>query len=135
MRILTSAAQIRRVAGLSGDGDFPDYPYRLTIPSEVGEELLEGLDEIVWNSDRDFLNDDGGYIVIFDSSEEFENPVFGLLNVDYAEEVRWVKVAGSLWWLCLFVVNNETTVEFVFRHDLASSSIQSKLQQNVEVAP
>ena len=35
MRLITSAAQVRRIAGIEGPGDFPDYPYGDPIPREV----------------------------------------------------------------------------------------------------
>ena len=43
MRLVTSAAQVRRIAGIEGPGDFPDYPYGDPIPREVGQALLDGL--------------------------------------------------------------------------------------------
>lgn len=133
MRILTTAAQVCRVAGIDGPGAFPDYPYRDTIPKEVGRALLDGLNEVELPADRDFMNDDGGFIVILDSADEFDARFFGLPPVTLMEDIRRVPVGDDVWWLCVALANNETSIDHVFCQRTCPEAVLAKLIEQVEL--
>ncbi|MBK8106499.1 MAG: hypothetical protein IPK42_13315 [Betaproteobacteria bacterium] len=133
MRILTTAAQVRRVAGIDGPGEFPDYPYGEPIPREVGQALLDGISEVAWPADRDFLNDDGGWIVIFDDADDFGQRHFGLPAVTLMEDIRRIQCRDEAWWLCTILVNNETGVDILFRESVAPPDVLSSLMQQHEM--
>ena len=134
MRILTTPAQVRRVAGIDGSGDFPDYPYSDPIPREVGQALLDGIADIAWPADRDFLNDDGGYIVVFDSPEEFEQRLFGLPDVTLLEGIRRIDCTnGQTWWHVVALANNETSIDYAFEEGIAPEKVLASLMEQLEV--
>ena len=136
MRILTTAAQVRRVAGIDGgSGDTtPAYPYGDPIPREVGQALLDGLCDVAWPADRDFLNDDGGYIVVLDSADEFEQRLFGLPAVTLMEDIRRIDCHnGETWWHCLALANNETSIDYAFRESVAPPHVLAKLMEQYEL--
>ena len=134
MRLITSAAQVRRVAGIDGSGDYPDYPYGDPIPREVGQALLDGIADIVWPADRDFLNDDGGFILIYDAADEFEHRLFRLPPVTLMEDIRCIDCPnGETWWLCMALANNETSIDYAFRASVAPPSVLEKLMQQYEL--
>ena len=134
MRILTTTAQIYRVANLDGGtGDYPGYPYGQTIPKEIGEVLLSCCTDLMWPADRDFLNDDGGFIVIFDSADEFDVRYFGLPPLDWMEYMHPVECAnGETWWHCCALANNETSVDYVFSEKVAPSDVVAALKARAE---
>jgi hypothetical protein len=130
MRILTTPAQVRRVAGIKGSGDYPDYPYGATIPSEVGQALLDGIADIAWPADRDFLNDDGGWILIYDSADEFDQRLFGFPPVNVLEGIDRIECRnGEVWWRCVALANNETSVDYAFRESVAPPEVLSRLMK------
>ena len=135
MRSLTPPAQVRRVAGIkSGDGDFPDYPYTDVIPREVGRALLDGLSGVPLPGDRDFLNDDGGWIVIYDAADEFEQRYFGLPAVSLMEGIDRIEcIDGEVWWRCMALANNETGVDYVFKESVAPPEVLASLLEQLEV--
>ena len=135
MRILTTPAQVRRVAGIkSGDGDFPDYPYTDVIPREVGRALLDGLSGVPLPGDRDFLNDDGGWIVIYDAADEFDQRQFGLPAVNLMEDIRRIEcIDGEVWWRCMALANNETGVDYAFRESVAPPDVLEQLRRQYEL--
>jgi len=130
MRILTTAAQVRRVCGIDGAGDFPQYDYRELIPQEVGRALLDGLCDIEWHADRDFLNDDGGFIVVLDSPEEFEQRYFGLPRLDVLEGIDRIECRnGAVWRHCVTLANNETSMDHVFAEAITPRELAAQLQE------
>jgi hypothetical protein len=129
MRLVTSAAQVRRIAGIEGPGDFPDYPYGDPIPREVGQALLDGIADVAWPADRDCLNDDGGFAIVFDSPGEFEMPIFGLPAVTLMEDIRRIQCPGETWWLCTALANNETGIDWAFRESVAPPRVLAKLME------
>ena len=135
MRILTTPAQIRRVAGIKGgDGDFPDYPYTDVIPREVGRALLDGLSGVPLPGDRDFLNDDGGWIVIYDAADEFEQRYFGLPAVNLMEDIRRIECRnGETWLRCMRLVSNESGVDHVFKESVAPPEVLVSLTEQLEL--
>ena len=133
MRILTTAAQVRRVSGIDGPGDFPDYPYTDLISPEVGRVLLDGLSGVPLPGDRDFLNDDGGWSVIYDAADEFEQRYFGLPAVNQMEDIRRIEcIDGEVWWRCTALANNETGVDYVFKESVAPPEVLSLLMKQYE---
>ena len=134
MRILTTADQVRRVSGIeSATGRYPDYPYGNVIPPEVGQALIDGLDGLDWPTDRDFLNDDGGWIVIYDTAEEFEQRPFGLPPVTLMEDVLRIECRnGETWWHCLALANNETSIDYVFKEGVAPAALLAQLMEQRE---
>jgi hypothetical protein len=138
VRVLTTLAQVYRVALLDGgDGDYPLYPYNhKPIPATVGRMLVASLTDVFWPADRDFLNEDGGFIVVYDDTEEFELPPFGMPPVDVLEDVRCVHCDdGSVWWWCLAIANNETTIDYVFSEDLAPATLIEQLRVLASAPP
>ena len=134
MRLITSAGQVRRIAGLDGSGDYPAYPYGDPIPREVGRALLDGLSDIAWPADRDFLNDDGGYIVVFDSPEEFEQRLFGLPDVTLLEGIQRIDCAnGQTWWHLVALANNETSIDYAFEEGIAPPEVLASLMEQLEL--
>lgn len=135
MRILTTPAQVRRVAGINGgDGDFPDYPYTDVIPREVGRVLLDGLSGVPLPGDRDFLNDDGGWIVIYDAADELSLRFFGLPAVTLMEGIDRIECRnGETWWRCAALANNETGVDYAFRESVAPPDVLAQLQRQYEL--
>ena len=134
MRLITSAGQVRRIAGIDGSGDYPAYPYGDPIPQEVGRALLDGLSDIAWPADRDFLNDDGGWIVIYDAADEFEQRYFGLPAVNLMEDIRRIEcIDGEVWWRCTALANNETGVDYVFKESVAPPEVLSLLMKQLEL--
>ena len=134
MRILTTADQVRRVADIeSATGHYPDYPYANAIPREVGQALLDGLDGLDWPTDRDFLNDDGGWIVIYDAADELDQRPFGLPNVTLMEDIRRIECRnGETWWHCLALVNNETSIDYVFKETVVPPTVLAQLMEQCE---
>jgi hypothetical protein len=135
MRILTTAAQVRRVAGIEGgSGHYPDYPYGDVIPAEVGQALLDGLCDVAWPADRDFLNDDGGWIVIFDVADEFEQRPFGLPAVTRMEDIQRIACRnGETWWHCFALANNETSIDYAFKELVAPPAVLAQLMEEYEL--
>ena len=134
MRILMTAGQVRRVAGIEGPGDFPDYPYGDPIPREVGQALLDGIADVAWPADRECLSDDGGVAIVFDSPGEFEMPLFGLPAVTLMEDIRRIECRNSeTWWLCMALVNNETSADFLFKESVAPAAVLSRLMEQYEL--
>lgn len=132
MRILTTPAQVRRVAGIDGPGEFPDHPYGNPIPREVGRALLDGLNDVNLPADRDFMNEDGGFIVILDRPEEFDVRYFGLPSASLMEDIRRVQVGDDVWWLCLALANNETSIDYVFREQACPAAVLAQLIEQSE---
>ena len=130
MRILTTRAQIYRVAGLEGGpGQYPAYPYARAIPREIGKRLLACCTDLAWPADRDFLNDDGGFIVVYDRADEFDVRYFGLPSLDWMEHVERVECAdGERWWHCCALANNETAIDYVFSEAVAPSDLLAALK-------
>ena len=133
MRILTTAAQVRRVAGIDGPGDFPDYPYGDPIPREVGQALLDGIADIAWPADREFLRDDGGFILIYDDAAEFDHCPFGLPEVTLMEGIDRIQCRGETWWRCVALANNETSIDYAFRESVAPPHVLAKLMEQYEL--
>lgn len=134
MRILTTRAQIHRVADLPGGvGDFPDYPYGPTaIPDAVALRLLDSCLGLLWPADRDFLNDDGGFVVIFDSAGEFAQPIFGMPPIETMESVEPIDCGSrGIWWHCMVLNNNETSVDFVFSEAVAPAALLVQLNPSL----
>jgi hypothetical protein len=130
MRILTTAAQVRRVSGIEGPGDFPPYPYGDPIPREVGQALLDGIAEIAWPEGRDFLNDDGGWIVIYDAPDEFDLRFFGMPEVTLMEGIdRFECSNGEVFWRCVALADNETSVDYAFKESVAPPRVLAKLME------
>ena len=133
MRILTTPAQVRRVAGIKGSGDYPDYTYGATIPREVGQALLDGISDIAWPADRDFLNDDGGWILIYDAADEFDQRFFGFPPVNVLEGIDRIEcIDGEVWWRCVALANNETSVDYAFKESVAPAAVLSRLMEQYE---
>ena len=134
MRILTTAAQVRRVAGIDGSGDPPDYPYGDPIPREVGQALLDGIADIAWPADRDFLNDDGGWIQIYDSADEFDQRYFGFPPVNMLEGIDRIECSnGEVWWRCVVLSNNATSADHVLKESVAPPHVLAKLMEQYEL--
>jgi hypothetical protein len=134
MRILTTAAQVRRVAGIDGPGDFPDYPYGDPIPREVGQALLDGIADIAWPADRDFLNDDGGFIVIYDAAYEFDQRFFGLPEVTLMEGIDRIECTnGEVWWRCVALMDNESSLDAAFNESVAPRQVLAELMEQYEL--
>ena len=134
MRILTTAAQVRRVSGIDGDGQYPDYPYGTTIPREVGQALLDGIADIAWPADRDFLNDDGGWILIYDAADEFDQRFFGFPPVNVLEGIDRIECRnGEVWWWCMALANNETSVDYAFNECVAPPAVLASLMEQLEL--
>ena len=134
MRILTTAAQVRRVAGIDGDGQYPDYPYGTTIPREVGQALLDGIADIAWPADRDFLNDDGGFIVIYDAADEFDQRYFGLPEVTLMEGIDRIECSnGEVWLRCVALLSNESSLDAAFNERVAPPQVLAKLMEQYEL--
>ena len=135
MRILTTAAQVHRVAGIDGgNGQYPDYPYSDPIPQEVGRALLSGLSDVAWPADRDLLNDDGGFIVIYDAPDEFDQRFFGFPPVNVLEGIDRIEcIDGEVWWRCVALANNETSVDYAFKESVAPAAVLSRLMEQYEL--
>ena len=134
MRILTTAAQVRRVSGIEGPGDFPDYPYSDAIPREVGQALLDGITDVAWPEGRDFLNDDGGWILIYDSADEFDQRFFGLPPVTLMEGIDRIECDdGQVWWRCVALANNETSIDYPFKESVAPPAVLTRLMEQYEL--
>ena len=135
MRILTTAAQVHRVAGIDGgNGQYPDYPYSDPIPQEVGRALLSGLSDVAWPADRDLLNDDGGFIVIYDAPDEFDQRFFGFPPVNVLEGIDRIECRnGEVWWWCMALANNETSVDYAFNECVAPPEVLASLMEQFEL--
>lgn len=128
MRFITDVLQVYRLAGienevplhfLADDTIFPPYEYTPKIPIEVGRELIENFKGVQLHPGRDFLNDDGGYAVILDTKADLEHRCFGMPSLLQAEGVKFIKTeSDERWAIVLFIVNNETGIDYVFNTEL-----------------
>ena len=100
----------------------------------MGQALLDGLADIAWPADRKFLNDDGGFLVIYDSPDEFDLRFFGLPDVNLMEGIDRIECHnGEIWWRCVALTNNPTSVDAAFNESVAPPDVLAQLQRQYEL--
>jgi len=134
MHIIYTSAQARRLAGIPEEGDdVPDYPVTTDIPKKVLDAIIDDtayLDE--YGTDRLFLYDDGGYIIIYQLPGELDGCNFGLPNpTEYAfENATELETDDGVWVSLLELRNNETGIHYLFPKRFLSenSNMRSTLE-------
>lgn len=131
MMICTNAMQLCRAVGVEKStvyryeglriSWFPDYPPAFEVPPEVLNDLIELFKQVDVNLEvgRDWINDDGGYVIICSGLEDFEalkgnKIVFDPYGV-IVEGCEKKVIDGITWVNATYITNNETAINIIAR--------------------